>query len=175
MVKRVAAVLLVGVAACGWVAGLPSDYVTLHDASVEEDASDGAGESGLPDVLFTDDGGAGSDPGWVTCGDAACGLFRREACCAGRDAEAACMDKRDPACAQRMTACDEAADCPPDEVCCATALSPGAVRIECRGSCPGPHGCKTSLECDGEPCIAWTCGERVVRTCGGRDAQSGCP
>jgi hypothetical protein len=63
--------------------------------------------------------------------------------------------------------CDEAADCPVNNVCCAS-FTGGNGAAECQSSCQGQQSiqlCKTNAECSGGACGSYTCFGQPVRSC----------
>jgi hypothetical protein len=116
-----------------------------------------------------------TDKNHVPCGSDTCNVPAEE-CCEEPDASK-CQQAGGGSCNGLVAHCDEAANCPPPEVCCVTSAGPSGLETECRQSCSGsnPQSCRTDGECGGMgPCVAWMCAGSVVATCGGAGSATGC-
>ncbi len=166
----------------------------------DDNASSGGGEDGGADgTLNQGDSGGGNDsgtgggddsstgqtvsnPGQVSCGNAACGV-PEEFCCIHPDGGGeTCVDAGGPrvpgACTDGIEIyCDEAADCVDSgvranpEVCCVRLLTNIANLCSAGRACEtngGKPACKDDAECgDAGKCVTQTCRGRVFSTCGG--------
>jgi hypothetical protein len=188
-------------AACGLVAGLPSDYELASDGGAADGSvsqGDAASDAAAVDEARAVDAAANeaaandasdaavdappkapkvppSDPANVACGTTKCAVLARVCC---EDAlQASCQDRNAINCSGVVGRCDEAANCFPGEVCCVTDIKSYGLETSCQQSCSGsdPRACRKDSECaSGETCVAWTCNGRVVATCDGRGSDAGC-
>lgn len=152
-------------------AGDVGDAGAVADSPGDAVGADGPGEA-APDAP----GVPPSDKNHVSCGSDKCSVPGEE-CCEKLDASA-CQQATGGNCSGVVARCDEAANCPPGQVCCVTSQSPSGLETECRQSCQGgnPQSCRTDGECGGMgPCVAWTCAGSVVATCQAGGSASGCP
>lgn len=145
------------------------------DADRANDAADGLGAGG-----DTGTGGPAlppADPGHVACGAGACAVMLA-ICCEQADADT-CQSSSASCKGGVVASCDEAANCPMNQVCCVTGTGPAGLETSCQPSCQGgsPQSCRASAECGGGPgaCVAWRCAGSVVATCGGAGSSAGCP
>jgi hypothetical protein len=141
-------------------AGVPGD------SAVSEAATD-AGWDGPPVPP--------SDKGQVSCGGQSCALPMDE-CCEAPDGST-CQSAIATCGGGVIARCDEAADCLPGQVCCATSTSAYGLETECKPTCAAgePQSCRTDAECGSAgTCDGWMCAGSVVATCGGAGAASGC-
>lgn len=195
----VAIVASSGAAACAIVAGLPSEYELAPDASVAEDgatprdAADASADVVTDATADVDAADAAidappdvddakppkpppSDPANVACGATKCPLPMKVCC--EQVGNATCQDRNAVSCGNGVVAdCDEAANCPPQQVCCVTDVKPFGLETKCGSSCTGgdPQACRKDGECpSGQTCVAWTCNGRVVATCNGLGSDAGC-
>jgi hypothetical protein len=171
MVKRalVIAVAAPALAACGWLAGLPSEYELARDAGVDATTDVHVeAEAAAPEAA------AEAEASVVACGAETCNAATR-ACCISDDAGPACTDRASPTCAGKLQRCDDETDCPGREACCVKSVEPYGVATECAPNCTsGIRACLSDIECAPERCESWSCAGRTVRTCGARGADAGC-
>jgi hypothetical protein len=182
-VLAVAAVALGAGASCATIAGLDSTYgplVDAGDAMPPADGTSGDDADAAPDheADALEDGGVGRDgdahdgisgdggdgapvstPGFVACGDTSCNLSSEVCCSMTPPATARCQ--AGTTCLSGGTiACDEAADCLPDQVCCVADVGAGVMHAACDFDCTGSfaQACKTDRECSFGTCRTWNCG-----------------
>jgi hypothetical protein len=108
------------------------------------------------------------DPGKIECGQDTCDTST-QFCCLGLVAPITrtCVPENN-ICLGPDQHCDEAADCPQGQVCCA---SGGVIGVStfCQNACSvgQVQVCSTQQECKpGVACVAHDCSGRVVGTCG---------
>jgi hypothetical protein len=146
------------------------DSDTGDSGSTPADAGEGGSEGDGPPV-------PPSDKGHVLCGNSACSIQQLQQCCEQLDADT-CQSSFAICAGGVLAACDEAANCPLNQVCCVTSIGPAGLETSCRSSCQGTQGqsCRTSAECPGsaQPCVAWACAGGVAATCGGVGSSAGC-
>jgi hypothetical protein len=127
---------------------------------VEDAATDAAADSG--DAGSTGDADV-TNPNVIACGSQQCNAATQVCCQTLNDAG---CQAPDAPCQGVKSACDEAADCPGAEVCCAAQLGFGGAA--CDTACTGQERqlCKTNAECADGPCYVNTCtGGRKVQSC----------
>ncbi len=137
----------------------------LTDAGGQDSGGDAGGTDGSTADGSTGDAGgdAGSpcpfpgtsDPAKVTCDSISCDINNKQVCCVG-SASASCNP--DPCTTGKELACDEKADCPQNQVCCATGASvqpacPATLTLSttgafCKPDCqPGLVLCAVDADC----------------------------
>jgi hypothetical protein len=93
----------------------------------------------------------------------------------GDPAANGCGSLSQPTCngTQDVRACDEQADCHPDEDCCYDVFTspPATIGSRCgpRGSCDLAVGCASNADCaatDAGACVAQRCRGDILQTCG---------
>lgn len=124
------------------------------------DPPDGGGTSGGPSTVV--DSGLASRPGKVECTDELrlCDGTSGQYCCisddgdGGTDYTCATGDT----CSGNRIKCDESADCPSGQMCCAN-LGLGTFTTLCEmGPCEIAQSCRTDAECTGgNTCIKQSC------------------
>lgn len=123
------------------------------------------------------DGGASSGtPNQIKCGTATCNAATQKCCTTfsrGQGAVSTCVGTND-ACQGADQACDDKADCPANQICCAGGGGGGSFGASCQASCgQGIQLCKAANECvDGGTCQTYTCFNQQVSLC--RKPQFGC-
>jgi hypothetical protein len=143
-----------------------------------DDGGGSSGSSGGGESDPTWDGGLlpPSGPGYVRCGSTTCDPG--DQCCLVPDGDPAangCGSLSQPTCngTQDVRACDEQADCHPDEDCCYDVFTspPATIGSRCgpRGSCDLAVGCASNADCaatDAGACVAQRCRGDILQTCG---------
>ncbi|HEY1955084.1 MAG TPA: hypothetical protein VGH28_05715 [Polyangiaceae bacterium] len=183
--------LLIALAACGGTdstaldGGLDgsSSESSASDATTKDVATNDAttSDAGADAIAPTDGAVADADgstvtgtPGKVTCGNVVCNTGQE--CCAAPSGDGGftltCVNGGG-ACPNGVTrACDEAADCPLNEVCCYEEQG-GNLAAGCHGDCGGGGGtrfqaCASTAECQSGTCSVHTCtAGGSVETCEG--------
>jgi hypothetical protein len=160
---------------------------TAQDSPADNSASDGGQPSDadahvpLLDACVAIEGGLACDPAHIACGTTQC-MAGSELCCIEREAGMMMMmmmqgqftcDTDAMQCQGMMSQgtvayCDEAANCPNEEVCCGFIGSNGGYATSCQPSCEGNavQFCHGSAECASGTCVGQTCNGEYVETCG---------
>jgi len=199
LVLGVAACIAVGFVACGGddSNGGTSDAGSGDSATAEPDGSDdldssstdgtspgtdasdagrtdAAGDSGGP--TFVDgsvpNGGNPSTPNVIDCGGKACSSTTAS-CCSPSVPDGGAFSCGDPdgsTCPGVTQECDETADCPSGQVCCAVVTDGPYVETTCLESCQiraeSRQACKLNGEChNGNPCMPQTCSGQLIGLC----------
>jgi len=154
------------------------------DVSDTEAGSD-AGTDGTTDAVAADtgpvfvdgsvpDGGSPSTPGTIDCGGKSCNGTNAICCSPGKldsGVYACSADTDAAACGDGVVQeCDETADCPAGNVCCAVVTVGSYVETTCLESCQlrpeSRQACKLNGEChNGNPCMPQTCSGQLIGLC----------
>jgi hypothetical protein len=125
-----------------------------------------------------------SGPGYVRCGATTC--RPGDECCLashGVPASNGCGSVLSPTCngTQDVRACDERADCHPNEDCCFSVFMspPATVGSLCqpKGTCDLAIACGSDADCadtDAGPCFAQRCRGDILQSCGELPTEA-CP
>ena len=70
-----------------------------------------------------------------------------------------------------LVTCNESADCPHDQLCCAAFFGGdgGYISATCATTCPAPgmQLCRTNGECSGDKCVVQKCSDgQIYEMCG---------
>jgi hypothetical protein len=105
------------------------------------------------------EGGPVSTPNKVQCGASSC-TTPADYCCQTTN-DAGCQPAASNCNAGAKLACDEKADCPGTEICCASAGGGAGISTQCKNDCGGGNVqvCKTNAECktDAGTCYVNNC------------------
>jgi hypothetical protein len=163
----------------------PSDS-TAQDSPADNTAVDGGqpgdADAHVPvlDACVAIEGGLACDPAHITCGTKQCTAGSEFCCIALADAGMMMMmmgpftcDTDAMQCQMMMSQgtvayCDEAANCPDNEVCCGFIGGNGGYATSCQPSCGGNaiQFCHGNAECASGTCVGQTCNGEYIETCG---------
>lgn len=112
------------------------------------------------------DGGFISRPGLVECGSTdLCDKSKNGFCCVSAGSPEFQCDFNDSDCTSNRVLCDEAADCPTGQSCCAT-ISLGSFATVCQSTCSLEQSCRSDAECGSQKCVKQSCTGLVGWLCG---------